>query len=694
MQAMDLVVVGCVLGLAMARVRVWRGMRSAFAVLARGSPGRFRALVRMHGRSIWRPTRAWLVFYDAVGLFWAGAFERALDAVHRASPPADGRLETLLIALEVECLVFCDRAVEARELYGRHEERLGCLAPNDLGVADGATLDGILRFHAGEIDASWERLHALRRATGGRTAASRVIHFYLAAIANKRERRDEARLHLEATILDGGDVFIARWATETHEEIFAGKPAPPEAHREPRRLRTGVVARLRALATNLGRGPGTLLFRRTALRNARFGNGDVVLLVAANLLVAGLGRSLDYADKSTFFSLGALAIAAPILFVAAASAIAAMLVGGDEPRATLRIAGGYYCALPILLVLQLVLARRPDEHAIVWRLLHAGLGLWGWAAFLFVVRRSTPGKSILRLLATGATFTVVCLVPLASVATTPLWFPHSEEKSFERDQADLASFFFDQANRTHEAESLLVQSRPNVVDLYFVGFAGWGEQDVFVHEVSYAKELFDRRFDTVGRSILLSNDHSTRDTLPAATTHNLRHVLATVGSRMNREEDVLFLLVTSHGSERGLAIGTPWAPDLVQDDDLTPAALRSMLDEAGITWRVLMIAGCYSGVFLPALQDSHTLVATASTRDRTSFGCAVGRPFTEFGRAVLSEQLEHERSFLTAFTGAGPVIQQRETQAGLTPSEPQLFVGSAIRQKLETLERRLSETDR
>jgi hypothetical protein len=224
-----LLVAGSLLGLAAARVRAWSGLRSALAVLAAGAPRRFRALVRLRARSVWRPTRSWLALYEATGLFWAGAFERAIATAHRSGGAPDGRLKTLLLALEVESLIFSDRLAEARQLFELHEELLASLAPNAFGIADGATLDAVLRFHAGELDSSWERLDALRGATGGRTAASRVIQFYLAAIAHKRGRHDEARLHLEATIREGGDLFIARWATQTHEEIFAGEPLPASA---------------------------------------------------------------------------------------------------------------------------------------------------------------------------------------------------------------------------------------------------------------------------------------------------------------------------------------------------------------------------------------------------------------------------------------------------------------------------------
>jgi Peptidase C13 family len=125
-------------------------------------------------------------------------------------------------------------------------------------------------------------------------------------------------------------------------------------------------------------------------------------------------------------------------------------------------------------------------------------------------------------------------------------------------------------------------------------------------------------------------------------------------------------------------------------ESLDPKELREELDRAGIKWRVVMISGCSSGAFVPPLKDDFTLIATAAAADRNSFGCASGREFTEFGRAVLGEQLTESRSFVGAFEHARAMIRDREAAQGLEPSIPQLFVGEAIASKLQAFEADLS----
>jgi hypothetical protein len=295
---------------------------------------------------------------------------------------------------------------------------------------------------------------------------------------------------------------------------------------------------------------------------------------------------------------------------------------------------------------------------------------------------------LLQRLATCAIFLAPPAWAMKQVAHDPVWFVPSPI-SFHDDQKKLTDLVFAQADRIRENAAALASGRPQIDDLYFVGFAGWGSQDVFGKEVRFAQRLFDDRFDTRQRSLVLVNDASTHDAVPIATAFTLGRALKAVGEHMDRDEDVLFLFLTSHGSTDGIGIQVPDAPELLEEDNLSPLELRTLLDEAGIKWRVLMVSACASGEFVTPLQNPFTLIATAAAADRKSFGCANGVDFTEYGRAVLKEQLGEQRSFESAFRKAAEVIAEREKDRHLEPSHPQLFVGSAIAGKLATLAARL-----
>lgn len=236
-----------------------------------------------------------------------------------------------------------------------------------------------------------------------------------------------------------------------------------------------------------------------------------------------------------------------------------------------------------------------------------------------------------------------------------------------------------QAARVALAVAALEPGTPGVVDTFFLAFGGDAGEDVFRNEVEYALELFGRRFDAAGRTLGLLNHPDTTARFPIASRSTLRQALAGIASRMDREEDLLLLFLTSHGRE-------DHALDLIFDplplDPLAPEDLRAALDDAGIRWRVVIASACYSGGFVDALAEPGTLVISAARGDRPSFGCGVDSSITYFGQALLVEALNREQRWPEAFALARDAVTAREQAEDFEPSEPQISLGSAIAPRL------------
>jgi Peptidase C13 family len=160
-----------------------------------------------------------------------------------------------------------------------------------------------------------------------------------------------------------------------------------------------------------------------------------------------------------------------------------------------------------------------------------------------------------------------------------------------------------------------------------------------------------------------------------ANTPNLTHILRQIGYRMQGDEDVLFLFMTSHGSEDG-----QFAIELGELglNNLRPLELRQLLDESSIKWRVIVVSACYSGQFIESLASPTTLVITAAAKDKTSFGCAHENHWTYFGEAYFKDALTKTHSFVAAFEQAKLAIAAREQREGKDASEPQISLGSEI----------------
>jgi hypothetical protein len=676
------------LAVARALVRNLRLRRMAKRALCEGRPRRYRAILRVRWRSRRRPS--WQqTLEQAAGLFWCGEFDRALacaEPLRRASGTLSDRSRAA--ALSIQCLAQRGRHVEARQLFDKEVTRLVPVDPRVFAGADEALLEAMLLFHEGSLDASRERLEASLSRLNSRWPMAKLVHFYLAAIEQTGGRTDSARVHLEEAIDGGGDFFVSRWAAYALAEV-----SPGAAHGPRRTSRRAAHARRKPasrLLSVLGGGLQLLFFERSATKRwLRASYEQMAQLALINVVWAALLRCLEYRRGASFLEFPALACAAPLFSLGVTVYLATR--GSRTPRLSLQIGGALYSALPWLYLIGFANLVN-DGHSLRMDSFLALLGAtWSMALFLFLLRRFDPQAKWARLGIAGAIFAATWIVPLHYVAPFAIWYRLLPEPTGQGDDRGLAAFTYQQADLVHSHLSSLRPERPGVADLYFVGFAGWGDQHVFLGESLATEQLFDAKFDTQGRSLVLSNDPSTRATLPLASILNLGHVLRTLGSQMNREEDVLFLFLTSHGWQTGLSLRAPDAPELYAQGEITPAELRALLDEADIKWRVLLVSSCKSGVFVAPLSNEFTLIATASAANRVSFGCAPENEFTAYGRAVF-EQLTTERSFPAAFAKANDVIAQREASAALEPSQPQLFVGSAIAEKLRSLESRLNES--
>ncbi|MCX7221311.1 MAG: caspase family protein [Burkholderiales bacterium] len=247
--------------------------------------------------------------------------------------------------------------------------------------------------------------------------------------------------------------------------------------------------------------------------------------------------------------------------------------------------------------------------------------------------------------------------------------------------------FYLQPQLLERALAALQPSQLAAIQVFFVGVAGYSDQDVFMKEVEYVSALFKRRYATTGHTISLINNPKSASTVPIASATSLQMALQRVGDVMQKDQDVLFLYLSSHGSKEhrfSLNFGS------MRFNHLDPKRLREMLDKSGIKRRVIVISACYSGGFIDALKDENTLVMSSAAFDKTSFGCSNEADFTYFGKAYFEQALQKTDSFIDAFELAKPVIAKRERAEDFTESEPQIFVGKNMRSTITELTQQLA----
>ncbi len=275
---------------------------------------------------------------------------------------------------------------------------------------------------------------------------------------------------------------------------------------------------------------------------------------------------------------------------------------------------------------------------------------------------------------------------------TRLWVAEEEPEQTQRadEETEVEALFYDQPAQIAAAVSR-VESAPNgTAGVYFVGFAGNGEQGVFRRETLFASQVFAERFGSGSRTVLLVNNVEDRDTYPLASVSGLAQTLKALAGRMHADADVLVLFLTSHGSEDGLEVENGSLP-LSQ---LAPGNLRHALDDSGIKWRILVVSACYAGVFMEELKTDTTAVITASDATHTSFGCEDDRDLTWFGEAFLKDSLPRSATLEEAFHRAAALVARREDAEHEPHSNPGMYVGPLMRRKLAELRLSPPETER
>ncbi len=188
-------------------------------------------------------------------------------------------------------------------------------------------------------------------------------------------------------------------------------------------------------------------------------------------------------------------------------------------------------------------------------------------------------------------------------------------------------------------------------------------------------ELLNQALQNLQPSNFMVNNDQSAEQLPMATPTSISRALARIGGVMNRENDVLFLYMTSHGLVNEFELAN--AP--IAMDSINPKWLREALDNSGIRWRVIVISACYSGSFIPALRSPDTLIITASAADKSSFGCINEADYTYFGRAFFDEAMREKNDLKAVFDQASATVGKWEAAQGFEPSEPQWVIGDNIK---------------
>ncbi|HEX9433347.1 MAG TPA: C13 family peptidase [Burkholderiales bacterium] len=431
---------------------------------------------------------------------------------------------------------------------------------------------------------------------------------------------------------------------------------------------------LQALYRNVLAGARLALFMPVRAYDYRVSALDFALLLAFNFAMWVAAAAIRTGLAGEFDSAALPIYLASVPLVLAAALAVALVYGAREQL--LLVATALTASDPLFELAGLLFALLGELSGYP-RIAAFLLLAWIWLVSLraIIVCMGSRRPQVLK-----AALAVTAMIAIAFFLfpRTDVWNPAPEEQA--PDPLTEEKLFHEQGRLIERALDAIAPGRPGVAETYFVGFAPDASNDVFLKEMRFVRRQFDERFGSAGRSIALVSSQEALDEFPIASVTNLERALKRVGERMNGDHDTLFLFLTAHGyrDHRLSAVQPPL--DLAS---LTPTSLARLLQDAGIKWRVIVVSACYAGGFIEPLRDDNSIVITAASAERTSFGCEPGRDFTYFGEAYFRDALARTRSFTRAFDLAKASVAKQEAAEKLVASLPQMWVGPAIAERLK-----------
>ena len=295
------------------------------------------------------------------------------------------------------------------------------------------------------------------------------------------------------------------------------------------------------------------------------------------------------------------------------------------------------------------------------------------------LRFAQAGALALSLLVTGSAYSQLDTFNSVEAAKNG-WF---------MEQNRSATWYLSQHKKLATAISALQPQKPGVVDAYVVSI-GLDSDPVFARESSEAAKVLARRYGATGKTLHLSAGADDKAVgAPQGSPSTLATALAAVASKMDSQEDVLILFATTHGDP---VSGLAYRDGVDGAGMIAPQRLSALLDDVGIRRRMVLLSACYSGIFIPLLTNDQTVIVTAASSQRTSFGCAPGNDWTFFGDALVNNALRKPQKFDAAVAEAVQLISSWEDTLKLKPSRPQVFVGDNARIWLDALEQKMPKT--
>lgn len=222
--------------------------------------------------------------------------------------------------------------------------------------------------------------------------------------------------------------------------------------------------------------------------------------------------------------------------------------------------------------------------------------------------------------------------------------------------------------------------------VYFFGFALWGEESWSENDIKEIKNVFTEFYpDKKFSSFIFSNKETTLPDDYPSIQEDLAHKSFDIVSNRISPNDIAVIAISSHGSENIISNKIGYS----KAEGITAETIDKFISKLSSSNKIIVISACYSGSLIETIKDEKSIIFTAASKDRQSFGCGPGETNSWFVRAIKDSYEDLKVNDPTSAKSLGHVfsksiekVTEYERKEKKKPSNPQLFVGGDLDKSL------------
>ena len=189
-------------------------------------------------------------------------------------------------------------------------------------------------------------------------------------------------------------------------------------------------------------------------------------------------------------------------------------------------------------------------------------------------------------------------------------------------------------------ETLYLNQKANIEEglnnkskkIFFIGLALWGntskwsENDIIDLSEIFAKVYPEKKLIPV---IISNKFQYTKKIFPYFDLNEFNKLIIYI-QNIIKEDDLVIITISTHGSKNSISNKLGLAPAR----QISGNELRKIFSPLLLNQKIYIISSCYSGSLIKILKSDKTIIITAASQNRASFGCEESSENTWFVQAL------------------------------------------------------------